>query len=659
MSEDNHDAIEWKLIMKKSDLEEPEPPHIVILKVSWEYFNGQGWVRLFPDSEYEDIFLHPADRPRIMKFTCPEDMEPVSMNNLSNYWLRARVLSINNLYAVGGIYQTPCLKHIRLDYAYEGETLPPREVLAVNNLEWQGQHPALLRGEAIKPFAMLDQSVPVVYFGFDQAPLKGPLSIYFSFRFNSRETEEKPVLEWEYLKQYGITERWTKLEVWDESSGFTESGLLNFAGPDDFALAARFGRELYWIRAVNRDGKYNEPDQALPLPVVRGIYLNTIRAVQQDSINAEMLSNPDEEAGKEYMLKKSPVVSEEVWVEEAASLTSREKDEMLRERSSPIRVISDEWGNIDRLWIRWIRVANLDFSGPNDRHYLIDRALGCIKFGDGHHGKIPPPAPTANIEVNYQVGGGEAGNVSSAAINRLQVSLAYIDCVFNPEPAVGGCNRETIGEAIYRAPHTIKHGNRAVTAEDFETICREVSRNVERVRCLANTNMRGERETGCLTLVVMPRGGRAATALFPTLKQEIERELMYRTAGNLAFPGKIQIIQPVYLEISINALLVAKDMEAVIAVEREAQAKLAQFFQPDKSGQLGDDGWNIGEYPNISVLYTLLKSVGRVAYVEKVTMSVYQLMDEGRLEIDPDTLHYLPQGMIANGQHQIHVKVRS
>ncbi|NLW92096.1 MAG: hypothetical protein GXY34_10935 [Syntrophomonadaceae bacterium] len=659
MGEDSQTAIEWKMVMKKSDLDEPEPPRILITRVSWEYYNGQGWTRLFPGSEYEDLFLHPADRPRVMRFKCPEDLEQTAINNHTNYWLRARVLSINNMYAAGGIYQTPFVEHMRLDYEYENDSLDPQAAMSVNNLEWHDLHQDLQQQSLVSPFNALEQKEPALYLGFDQPPEKGPLSIYFSFRFNSQENGEKPLLHWEYLKQEGISQRWVRLELRDETSGFTESGLVIFNGPADFAQASCFGHELYWIRVVNTDGKYLTPGTFLPLPVVTGIYPNTVKAVQQESINAETFNNPEEEVNKNFTLRRSPVVSEEVWVEEAARLTDRERDEMVRNQPSGIRVESDEWGNIKRLWVKWVRVSSLDFSGPHDRHYVIDRALGLLRFGDGHNGRIPPPSSIPNIEVNYKAGGGEHGNLPVGSINQLQVSVAYIDRVFNPESAVGGCDRENISEAINRVPHTIKHGNRAVTAGDFEAICMEVSRNVERVKCLPNINARGEKESGCLTLVVMPRGGRKAAGLFPVLKQEIERELMLKAAGTLAFPHRIRIIQPAYLKISVNAVVVVKDLDAVIGVEREAEARLEQFFQPAASDALGSGGWTIGEYPSTSLLYTLLKSVAGVVYVEKVTMSVFHLMDEGPLEIDADSLPGLPHGMVMNGQHRIQVKVKS
>jgi hypothetical protein len=203
----------------------------------------------------------------------------------------------------------------------------------------------------------------------------------------------------------------------------------------------------------------------------------------------------------------------------------------------------------------------------------------------------------------------------------------------------------------------LKHNGRAVTAGDFEIMAREVSRNVARVKCLPNTNWRGERESGCITLVVLPRGGIKASLTFPALKQEVERHIYQRTSGNLLYPGKLQVIEPLYLEIEVTALLVTDSMDIMMTVETEALEKLREFLQPELYGRY-DRGWNIGEYPHISVLYTLLKTISGVNYIENVAMTVHKLVNGERIEIDPNQLGAIAHGFIINGRHQVKVKAR-
>ena len=60
---------------------------------------------------------------------------------------------------------------------------------------------------------------------------------------------------------------------------------------------------------------------------------------------------------------------------------------------------------------RWICVSDFADSGPDDRHYTIDRATGEIRFGDGIRGKIPPDG--SEIEATYRCGSGASGNLGS------------------------------------------------------------------------------------------------------------------------------------------------------------------------------------------------------------------------------------------------------
>src|SRR5690606_21282389 len=61
------------------------------------------------------------------------------------------------------------------------------------------------------------------------------------------------------------------------------------------------------------------------------------------------------------------------------------------------------------VWVQWESRPHLHFSGPNDRHYVVERARGRVIFGDGQNGRIPPIGPN-NIVARYQTGGGTAGN---------------------------------------------------------------------------------------------------------------------------------------------------------------------------------------------------------------------------------------------------------
>jgi hypothetical protein len=56
----------------------------------------------------------------------------------------------------------------------------------------------------------------------------------------------------------------------------------------------------------------------------------------------------------------------------------------------------------------WVRVSDLDHSGPDDRHYLVavgENGQATVRFGDGQRGRRPPTSRT--VELRYGRGKGE------------------------------------------------------------------------------------------------------------------------------------------------------------------------------------------------------------------------------------------------------------
>jgi predicted phage baseplate assembly protein len=329
---------------------------------------------------------------------------------------------------------------------------------------------------------------------------------------------------------------------------------------------------------------------------------------------------------------------------------------MSAEMPGRIREMKDEWGNVQRFWIQWLPVDDIAAAGPDDRVYHIDRMTGEITFGDGRRGRIPPSGGADAIQVKYRIGGGAKGNVLPSEIVSIQNSIAFVDGVYNPTPSGAGCDVEPFVEAVERESQKLKHRNRAVTAGDFEWLCREASQNIAKVKCLPNYNPRGEKESSSVTVVVLPKGGDNGLQYFPELKKRVEKYLRERTANTMIAPGKISVIPPAMIEISVRADLNVNDMDSLAWAEKEALDKINQFLSPLTGGYNGT-GWEIGQYPHISTFYTLLKSVTGVNYVEQVALTVFQLTDGDRKEIDPGLLATLPHGMVTNGRHLVTVKV--
>jgi predicted phage baseplate assembly protein len=124
----------------------------------------------------------------------------------------------------------------------------------------------------------------------------------------------------------------------------------------------------------------------------------------------------------------------------------------------------------------WTPVTDFVFSGREDRVFVIDRAAGALRFGDGRTGRIPVPDPsqpgTALTAATWTLGAGAGGNGGTTA-NWRGIGDAAGAAAANVVPAADGAEPETIAQARARAGAVLQEVHRAVTAADHETIAQQ------------------------------------------------------------------------------------------------------------------------------------------------------------------------------------------
>ena len=131
----------------------------------------------------------------------------------------------------------------------------------------------------------------------------------------------------------------------------------------------------------------------------------------------------------------------------------------------------------------WKRVADLTIYGPDDLVYVYDDVSARIRFGNGVTGRLPVPKDTSSVIVDYQVGGGTAGNLGAVlAWNVVEQpapsppasgppALARPELkAWNVVPAAGGRDAETLDSVRQRASQVLTTATRAITAADFEEL---------------------------------------------------------------------------------------------------------------------------------------------------------------------------------------------
>jgi predicted phage baseplate assembly protein len=116
-------------------------------------------------------------------------------------------------------------------------------------------------------------------------------------------------------------------------------------------------------------------------------------------------------------------------------------------------------------------VTDLSTHDPADRVFEIDRAAGCLRFGDGLTGRLPVVAPRRpgdppRLRLSYELGGGEEGNLGIVPWSCDTLPIEAISAV----PARFGQPPETIEHSRARAAGELARPTRAVTTSDIKQI---------------------------------------------------------------------------------------------------------------------------------------------------------------------------------------------
>lgn len=643
--------INWKLVMKKTDFKTDEEFDISIQEVLWEYFNGNGWARLLPDGRLSDCFTPgetAGDRHCTLRFHCPEDISPVLVNAGVGYFIRARVLKIKNLFKRKGYYLAPLVEGPRFSYGYATWGRLPERVLAENNRSLQSLDGALLRsGASFSPFAFLEEQRPTLCLGFDAPPTGGPVKLLFLL---SEALREKPGrLRWEYRGRLG----WETLNVVDETESFRQSGILTVMG-GSFAKVSLWGEERYWIRAVDEEGRYWGRESSVQLPRVTAFHRNATRVRNLATQAPERFFIEPEEAGFTCRLRNKRIFRAEVWVNELTTLFPGQLAAL--EQSEGFRPVRNEAGILQEAWVRWEEREDFALSGPDERHYTLDRNTGVVRFSDGTQGRIPPSGKEETIEIRSVTGGGSLGNVAPGVISRSSRALGFVSLIENPTHTAGGCDQETFDQAIRRGGAILRHGDRAVTARDFESLALEATRSIARVRCFPNRDDRGEKRPGWVTLVVLLHDYAQGADLFPTVRLQVLEHLTARCGGNLAALERLGVIMPQFLELCVKVELTVGDFNQVFAVREEIHRRLDSFLDP-MTGNFDGKGWAVGRIPNDTQLRNCLSSVRGIRFLRQVSAAAFLETGFGPTEVDPTQLKNGLFALPRSGRHNILITV--
>jgi len=439
------------------------------------------------------------------------------------------------------------------------------------------------------------------YFGFEQS-LKDCL-VRFDITAGADgigvRPEDPPVV-WEVSSN----DAWIPVEVInDGTGGLNRSGVLEVQIPDDHDAVTIANQRAHWVRVRLLEPRPGQPTYRRS-PEIRAFIPTTmggsVPSMHGERVTNESLGFSDGRPAQLFFTQQTPVLPRE----EGHTLVVRPQD-------APEET--------------WVEVDDFGQSGPNDPHYTWDGATGEIRFGprirqaDGterQHGAVPPERAELRI-TSYLYGGGRGGNVNANQLTVLRTTIPFVDTVVNRRPAVGGVDGEVVEQAKARGPASIRSGQRAVTAADFELIAREASRQVSRARALPPS------EPGLpVRLLIVPAmhvPGRRRDLedlklpdyLYDTIREHLEPRRLLGTS--------VEIATPRYLGVSVVARVEVQPGRDAELTRQRAMESLYRDLDPVTGGPDGQ-GWPWDAPLTVSHVVALLAGVDGVARVQDVLL---------------------------------------
>lgn len=519
-------------------------------------------------------------------FTPPITIGRVTVNALSRRWVRVRIAQGSyGLDKAGSAVRPPSAKSLTASYTYASGVRSPDALALENDFAVVARAPA--SPDPMTPFTPPADTAPTLYMGFDRPFSNQAIALYFGVRDVAAAPEglaaagarEPPAVIWEY---WDAGAGWRRLETRDDTLAFTRRGLVTFVGPPALGESEQLGTRAYWLRARWTKGRFLRP------PVLERVATSTTWARHQTTIADEVLGSATGEPGLELRAARAPVL-------DGQRLEVRE----------------------DADWIEWEEVRDFHVSGRDDRHYVLDHLTGAVRFGDGTNGRIPPRGRENVRLALYRTGGGEKGNRPPGSLVRMLSTVPYVDAVTNAEPAAGGIEAEDAGALVERGPRTLRHGDRAVVAADFEDLAREASVEVARATAVPTARDDG---SGSVGVVIVPRGDEAQPMPSAELVERVERHLRSRSAATF----DLWVAGPGWLRIDVEAELVPVALERATDVDNEVRARLRAYLHPLTGGPDGT-GWPLRRRVFRSDLVAVVEATPGVAYARRLALTEHPL----------------------------------
>jgi len=270
------------------------------------------------------------------------------------------------------------------------------------------------------------------------------------------------------------------------------------------------------------------------------------------------------------------------------------------ERVAPAISIVDGDGGL------WLPQRDLLASDPFASEFVAEMeedGRAALRFGDGEYGRVPAPGVVMN--ATYRVGSGTRGNIGAASLAHIVSFDSGVTSIYNPLPARGGTEPESLEHVRQNAPTAFFRQERGVTADDYAEV---TGRHRQVQRAAATFRWTGSWRTVFVTVDRLG-GGRVDAAFEEAIATHLER---YRMAGHdLEIDGP----RPVSLELEMKVCVAPGYFRSDVK-RALLEAFSNRSFADGRRGFFHPDDLTFAQPVYLSRLYAVAQSVAGVGSVE-------------------------------------------
>jgi predicted phage baseplate assembly protein len=209
----------------------------------------------------------------------------------------------------------------------------------------------------------------------------------------------------------------------------------------------------------------------------------------------------------------------------------------------------------------WHGVRTWVGSGPGDRVFLVDRARGDLRFGDGRSGRILRPAAAPEALLRYALGAGRQGNLGEF---RGWAEADGATVAVNPVAAGDGAEQESLETARQRSADALAARDRTVTEQDTRGLA-ETTPGLGLRRAHVSPGFHPafpcDPVPGALAVTIVPHADRAGEPGDWTAAPQPDAGALATTRTRLArarlLGQEICVLAPVYRRVTVDVAVTA------------------------------------------------------------------------------------------------------